>query len=386
MLTPSPEAQTAADEAVDERLETFDVIRSRRLRQVVSALPAVLGLVLLYDLLVGLEGLIGRSAFAGDWFRISFAVGIILEFVVINKVFAEVPRTLAIIWRRDLIANPAAAGERVAERFNAFLDRFEALLNHKGYALVVGLLVSLAILRGTYPFVYRDAYGTFPGAISPVVFAESFVGFFFGLFAWRYAVIAFMIGRLASNFKLEMQAQHPDRCGGLEPLGNLCLWNALILVIPAIILALWLGVATLPRYAFFELWSSLFRQYLMVLTVLSIFLFFYPVGKIHQRMAEARGRMLEELDALTARADAILGRLRNEVDSLPAEESDEYLEKLATYRRVFEENASIPAWPFDWRIALKFSVAQVVPVLSLFGLGQPLVNVIQSLLSALPEY
>lgn len=355
-----------------------------------GALPAVLALILLYDLLIGLRGLIGRQAFAGDWFRISFAIAIILEFLVINKVFAEVPRTLAITWRRRLIAGQAdadGAGEQpAAEQFNAFLDRFEALLNHKAYALVVGLIVSLAILRGTYPFVYRDAYGTFPGTISPIVYAESFLGFFFGLFAWRYVVIAWMVGRLANDFKLTMQAQHPDNCGGLEPLGALCLWNALILVIPAIILALWLGVATLPAYTFFELWSPLFRQYLMLLTVLSIFFFFYPLGKIHQRMVEERGRLMEELDALTARADAILGRLRNEVDSLPVEESDEYLERLATFRKVFDENAQIPAWPFDWRIALKFSVAQVVPVLSLFGLGQPLVNVIQSILSALPAY
>lgn len=386
MLTPSPEADSATADAVSRRLATFEVIRSKRLRQVVGAMPALLALILLYDLLIGLDGLIGRQAFAGDWFRISFAIAIILEFLVINKVFAEVPRTLAITWRRNLIAAPSGSEQPAAERFSAFLDRFEALLNNRAYALVVGLVVSLAILRGTYPFVYRGAYGAFPDTISPIVYAESFLGFFFGLFAWRYMVIAWMIGRLANDFKVTMQAQHPDRCGGLEPLGNLCLWNALILVIPAIILALWLGVATLPAYAFFELWSPLFRQYLMLLTVLSIFFFFYPLGKIHRRMVEERGRLMEELDALTARADAILGRLRNEVDTLPAEQSDEYLERLATFRKVFEENAEIPAWPFDWRIALKFSVAQVVPLLSLFGLGQPLVNVIQSILGALPAY
>ena len=55
-----------------------------------------------------------------------------------------------------------------------------------------------------------------------------------GLMAWRMAVVTYMIREIGKRFELSIQFGNPDKCGGLESLGNLCLWNSLVMSIPGL--------------------------------------------------------------------------------------------------------------------------------------------------------
>ncbi len=95
-----------------------------------------------------------------------------------------------------------------------------------------------------------------------VQIAEHFIAFIIGLMAWRMLVIGVQVWKLGKRFDLNPQLGHPDTCGGLEPLGNLCLWNALILALPGVFLGGWIILGPSTKYG--DIYTSLFYKLLIL--------------------------------------------------------------------------------------------------------------------------
>ena len=92
-------------------------------------------------------------------------------------------------------------------------------------------------------------------------------------------------------------------------------------------------------------------------------------------MTERRLEIQQELDELSAKAEDTLLELRTHADTLSPDEGEKHLKTLEFIQRVYNENKGIPTWPIDWKIFLKFSTAQAIPVLSLLGVGEPIMNI-----------
>lgn len=187
--------------AVQKRLEAFEVIGNRYFRSLVKFAPMFLVLMLIFDLLFGLDFLMGGNTFMRDKFRLTFAVVMLLELAVIKRVFADYPDTLFLCWTRTIaIRHEGDQSNEVETRFIRFLEEIEGLLNSRLFSLISGLIVALAALLATYPFVYFKIAKRFPEAgISPFVYVEVFFAFVFGLIVWRYVMIAISVGKLAGE-------------------------------------------------------------------------------------------------------------------------------------------------------------------------------------------
>src|SRR5579885_2171759 len=143
---------------------------------------------------------------------------------------------------------PSSANRQLAADYQSFLDHLQTLLNHPwqwpvgvAFALVVftwspGAAVLAAFRR--YPWYV--AVEAFPWYIFVAVIVEAFVAFVIGTMAWRMVVVGIQVSRLGKLFGLRPQLGHPDQCGGLEPLGDLCLWNALIVSVAGLYLGGWI--------------------------------------------------------------------------------------------------------------------------------------------------
>jgi len=90
----------------------------------------------------------------------------------------------------------------------------------------------------------------------------------------------------------------------------------------------------------------------------------------------------DELNVLALKIDALSAELRTQADTLSLEQGEDKLKTMEFLNKVFQENTHIPTWPIDWKIIIKFSSAQIVPVLSIIGTSETIVKLVASLLSA----
>jgi hypothetical protein len=223
-----------------------------------------------------------------------------------------------------------------------------------------------------------------------------------GLIAWRLLVIAWEVWHLGADFDLRLQWQHPDKSGGLGPVGDLCFSIAAVWAVVAIYPTAWLlllrygkvkdkTVFELAKFTAHPAGAS-GRQVLthlqgytlgvLALTLaFAILTFFVPLYFVHRAMVRHRSEAFEHLDSLGhvihARAlvlETIAERNPEEAPApapltgdppTPAPAPDarsQAKDEVALLRDVYVTNAAIPAWPFDVKLLAKFFAATVVPL------------------------
>lgn len=369
-----------------ERLRNLKVISNHLLRTAVASLPIVMVVLLLAD------WLIGSRAFAGDLFRLSGVLTIAVELFVLDRLFGNLPEALELIWARDLLFSSSDL-EHHGQEFIKFINAFETSLNSR-WASGVGILGAVAGIGATYPVRFFLQTGASPfnpaGLLAyylwgNAAFVAAPLGYLLGLLIWRVGVIAVNISKLGRNFEIRIQPNHPDQCGGLRPIGNLCLIIALLLLVPAIFLSVWGFAATFFNASgeiYNQLWSGLFRQWLVLLSALSLIAFLWPLYSIHLQMQKQRREAQTELDDLAQRINELFTELRTQAHTMTPEQGEEKLKSLEFMEKVYQQNSRIPVWPIDWPTMLKFSSAQAVPILSLLGTSESVIKLVGSILAS----
>lgn len=213
------------------------------------------------------------------------------------------------------------------------------------------------------------------------VLAEATLAFILGFVAWRMLVIAVRIIKLGRVFRLRLQIGHPDGCGGFRPIGDLCLWNALLLTVPAVFLGFWLPLA--PEFGYGNTYEGLHTAMLGLLVGLAIVMFVAPLWSIHLSMRRDAERIREEIDQLGHRIDKLSRELIRRAEELTPDESKDMASELEAHQAVYRRNEHVPTWAINLPIALKFGSAQVVPLLGLTGLGEPIIDLVASIVGSL---
>jgi len=375
----------APENSVSKQLGDFHVIRHRQFRDLFNLTPVFLLLLLLIDWLMG------GGSFTRDTFRLTGVLTIVILLFTIRVLFDRVPDALATIWERDLIK--PKGGHDVQEKYLSFLDQFGKVLNGKE-AWILGAVCGLGGLAATYPVQYFLKAGEFPYDFGNLVayylwghgsIIAGVLGYLVGLLIWRIGVIAWFVRKLGERFDLAIQPNHPDKCGGLKPLGDLSLITAVVILIPSIYLAIWGFVTTFFENPALELyivlWSGLFRQWLIILAVLALLAFLLPVYEIHLQMERRARKIRGELDVLSQKIDEISLELRTHAYTLTSEQGEEKLRLIEFMKKVYAENSRVPTWPFDWKTIAQFASAQALPVLSWLGTSGPLFEIIKAVLS-----
>lgn len=395
-------------ERVNTCLADFQPIANPALNWVAKALPYMVLLVLLVTTLVGgtdVMFLTGMLAAAGAAF-------------LFQRLLRELPEVLTRLWTRQVLtlrtdagrgrgigrgslllrrwqgppSNPTAPRESgdLADHFLGFVEGFERDLNHPYSwlcaAFITGLMWLSFPLR-LYPVQHWQRH-VFDWVVmlfmnSDITFlafvvSQLGVAMVLGLLVWRMVIVARSIRRLGDVFDIAVQAQHPDRSGGLEPVGALCLTNALILTLPATYLAGWLMAipAFGTRHNPYAAWVQYYESLLSVVFVLAILAFIRPLSGVHRAMYRHRARLRSRLDNLGHRIDATAQKLVSEAKDANPERLEALTRQLQALNAVYAANSRIPVWPFDNTVVQKFTLAQLIPLLSVSGLGPSLVSAI----------
>lgn len=395
-----PHSPPPTSGSVSEALESFQGVQSRALRWALRFLPWLM-------LLVTTVRLTAFEVGPGNVMYFSGIVAAALSLFAFQVLMQRIPETFRILWDRNTVrARPkrptdAAHSASVTteestppeEQYRAFIDNVKRWLNdsrQRIMGVIIGLLGAGWIVVDSYrlggwkalldPFADPVLIGQF--------IIEFIIGYIIGLLAWRMIVAGYQIWQMGMKFDLALQLGHPDRCGGLSPIGNLCLWNALIVSTAGVHLGGWiiLGPILPEQYSDLAAWyTPLFSTLLLVPLAVAAISFFLPLWSVHQIMVAKRALIQRQLDQLGQSINHLARELLDRADELDPVESEKMARKLERMQQIYRENQHISVWPFNTRILAKFTTSQIVPLLGLTGLGQPVLKAIAGLLDFLNQ-
>jgi len=383
-------------------LHGFSALDSSFLDRALSALPwlaAALSILLVpidYDPMF-ISGLI--------------AVGI--ASLLIRKLFDEVGDVLQQLWDRQLVLVPSAESPPAARlqgearlsnlrwpqiwpevrvhqelraRYKAFVERLQASLNSR-LSWLAGLdLAVLMAMTFTYRYASYLHIKTGPVALVsglPVLYSyiaehrawvelgieipQILVAFLLGLFLWRLIVLAYGFHRLGDLFDINVQSQHPDQCGGLKPVGSLCLLVAAVIAVPAIYVGIWIIFSQDPA-SHYHGWVG-FYSALWALFAIGTLMFLVPVYGIHRSMVRRRAQLQGPLDQFSVRVNELVQTLLSSAEGASPEQLEELSKQVSQLQVVYGATGRIPVWPVDRGILQRFGTAQLIPLLTVTNLA-----------------
>ena len=371
---------------LDEALQLINPIQNSVLRRMFQILPWILILIALMGITeIVYFPLIFRMS-QNHYFGIATVALSLLAFQVLLK---KTPETFRTLWNRMLISGPA---NKLSDEFTNsdelyknFLDNFSKTMNNPRQVLVgliCGFVGSLWLIKQAFSWFSLSTVQDDPTLSSMFQFSAlsetllwiiTFgIGYIVGLLIWRMVILGLSVHKLGKEFDLTLQRGHPDGCEGLAPLGNICLWNAII-ISPA-------GIYLSARLVLGDYFQEYLYFLLIVVLAIAGISFFAPLWNIHKIMVAKKDEIYQQLNQLSQSINQLSRELLNRGSHLDPTESEKIGKKLDSLHKIYMNNQKIPVWPFNTRILARFVTSQIVPLLSLIGLGQPIIEIIGNII------
>jgi len=287
-----------------------------------------------------------------DWLLVSATATLGLGLWLAHRLPDDAESTLERLASRGaLLADPArlAAACRQIERQIA-----------RYWAPICGGIVATALL---------SAFLLWPGLRLGhvwLVAAATLGGYLAGCHLGRMACYG-ALGPILTSLGIELCVRpgHPDRVGGLQPLGDFYFRQALGVAIPAVFLAAWLLLFSLPMFAArYGDWREPYIGLLALAILLYGLAFVLPLWSFHRAMVRQKKQLRREADLLSRRIDEIRAEL---AAADPAADTRTLRDCLADRLARYDAIESLPVWPVSMRTRRIFglnNIALVVPLLA----------------------
>jgi hypothetical protein len=301
-----------------------------------------------------------RLPFLFDW-NVSFMFLISFPCLVVLTVTDQyvLTRALRTVQSDGTVTILQAEEKLLAERWH----RLFRMTNLAGQSL--GVVIGMIVAYFNF-IVYTPASVGFwiahEGRLLPVGFVFLYCIFLFyaliPVYVLRNIAIAFLLKDIVTHAKLHLLPMHPDRCGGLQPVGRLGLRNQYALTILGLNLVLLVVVSRLyldvPNSV-----NGLIVAAAIAYVILGPVVFTAPLLPFRNGMLRTKSQLMSE----------VAQRLRVELDRLRAQlasgaiskEDEELIERLRKIGAVIDE---LPVWPFDAGTLRSFLTAYVIPLVS----------------------
>lgn len=234
------------------------------------------------------------------------------------------------------------------------------------WAFRSGLIVAIAILIASL-VAYWPSFPFF-------VILETIMDIFGGWIAGRY------LGRMASYGKLnfllkekriplEVKPGHLDGAAGFKPIGDFYFFQAMVLSIPALFLAVWWLIIPFWADGKYVIWRASYLGLLPIAITFEILAFLVPIWFFHKEMQIQKKVLLKNADALSRS----IVETRSQLAEPKAAEQRDLLEKQLSY--MIERYWSIehmPTWPVDPKTRQYFTLnnlSLLIPLISNFIAG-----------------
>jgi hypothetical protein len=317
-------------------------------------------------------------------------LAIVFSILFARNLFEQFPQILLMLWRRKILCpkqKDDSSGDDFLSQttYKIFLEFVQAI--PKRMNSIVGLICGIigAIITGWLIWLLdtdllQDIYFnmTTPfswyGTLLLVRLTFLITGFVGGIIGWRILVIADTVSKFGRIFDFDLQINHPDGCGGLEPIGDLCLKLAYVISPFPVLLGLWLVFINSFDIRFLRMAPENISSLSFTIVFLTIptatvclFMFFLPLGSVHTAMLRAKSRLQIKLDSISQEIHQLSSNLLTKANSLAPQRGTSLEEKIVFLKRVYAQNSQIPTWPYRSTHIWGLISTQIVPALGVIS-------------------
>jgi hypothetical protein len=308
-----------------------------------------------------------------DWLLISGWFALITGLLLAHNVPDKLEHML------DRLANREALAV-TPEQLHSFKQELETRVQ-KYWALGGASTVALAILVAfAFAFPGRQVYFKIP-----LILAEMLGGYIAGCYLGRMACYGTLGSWLKSaGIELRVIPGHPDSVGGLKPIGDLYFYQAMVVAIPAMFLAIWLLLIPLPYFhPLYHHWQRAYAGLLALTILFEMLAFLMPLRSFHREMERQKRILLREADKLAPEIAEIQRKL---AEDQPADETKALKDSLADKTARYWAIEQLPAWPIDLKTKRLFrlnNVALLLPLIAEYtGLSKQWAEFLKTMLGA----
>jgi len=209
-------------------------------------------------------------------------------------------------------------------------------------AIVVGLAILAAFLAAYRGAILRQI---------PLTLLEVFLGTVAGYYVGQ--MIAYgTLGQLSMSEEVSVNPKpgHIDRAAGLKPIGDYYFFQAMVVAIPCVYIAVWwFLIPLLPQYRH---WRTPYLGLLAVGLLIEILSFLLPMWVFHLIMQRQKLKSLAEADELSKK----IAELENRLLSADARETSDLQKQLDFQREKYWEIEHMPIWPVDAATRRRFTI------------------------------
>jgi len=233
------------------------------------------------------------------------------------------------------------------------LDFFKARMNDRErfFASMGAIFVGLAILVA-FMVAYRDRILQ----KLPLTLLETSLGLVAGYYIGQMIAYGTM-GQLAKSENVPIVAQpgHIDRAAGLKPIGDFYFFQAMVVAIPSIFLAVWWFIIPIltPWYSH---WRNPYLGLLVIALAFEILSFIIPMWVFHVMMRDQKIEHLVKADELS---NHILLLEEKILAAKDAQLLKELQQQLDFQRAKYWEIEQMPTWPVDAMTRRRFTINNI---------------------------
>jgi hypothetical protein len=301
---------------------------------------------------------------------------------VIVGYYSWIPRGISAVFDRlcenEVIGAPVARKDDGEEHrgyanYAAFVEAVESSLGRRLWPALalVATLVSLLIIAPGY-WARREIAGFTADPVSLVLaLIWVAVGIYCVGVVLAYGLLTtYWLRRLFDGFKMNVRPLHPDRAGGLAPIGSFTLRLSYLIALVGIILVAtsvtrnYVDQGTLQFY-----WTTDILVAMAVYAVAAPAVFFLPLGTAHRSMSQAKARLLLQISRrFQAEYHHVWRSLDDHVagpeglEQAPVRLKDS-LEILDDLQALHETTSRFPVWPFNASNLARFGTSFLSPFL-----------------------
>lgn len=381
------------------------LFESRRLRWAIWLVLIPFGLSLLLNIEVVLRLSAPEQPFR---YRLSalfdpvyqtYVLTLVIMVALLQAFFRSVPPTFQRLAKQKVI-DEKEKGQALAfvRTYRRWLDHPARFLVGAAFAATSAVLVYYVVFGGEparlLPGDGQAPYGPYAAEIWLTHWVNGLgiplASFVIGNWLFELLVTAVLVHRMPAFFELDIQPVHPDRCGGFKTIGDLCLKMVYVVLAPTLFVSFWLVVSKhvplapelrdlLPPYVLNLGFRSPMKILLGLLAVSGVAVFFWPMYTVHRLMLAERADLQQTLDAIARQIHQLNQAILADPSSVSIDDPKKTLAEIDSLKELYERTRKAPTWPFERSVALKFVSTQVVPILSLMGLGGPLGKLVEIL-------
>jgi hypothetical protein len=290
-----------------------------------------------------------------DSVKILSELGLLIAFALASTLFGAIGPTISSLFTNGVTSRQAGPESKGDEGQVSCEQQLDTLLNHSA-RIALGAIAALATLgyyltRISTPDECRN--GT-PARFDIALYMVPSVVYacFVGLVAWKVIATSFFFQRFPDRYSVVPRFMHPDRAGGLLPVGGLCLRMMYIAVIPTLLWAAFLfahvlapsGIATglEPNDVLFA-----FIPLVLLPWIGGLVLGFLPLYRFHVAMISRRREWIEQLAALADKIIAGKLQILEPQGELKSESLETRLKTLSDLESYYSAAQKVHMWPVD---------------------------------------